>query len=187
MKKILVLIFSLAVLSSTAFADDEGNLWDNFGDVNFYNSQKQTAVSDEQFDKAVEKVKEKKKGFKLFKREKKKFQGDNLQQSNETEILKGIETETPVLVVPCPLRKPDGTILPTGHYQVEVEKINDKLIMKFYQAHYIIAEFPAKETDEDLFDEYINYLTLDDFDETHVKINFGSLDFNAYTIIEKVY
>lgn len=185
MKKIFSILFIFSILSCVVLADDDG-IWDNYGDINFYNNTKQTAVSDENFDKTLEKVKEKKKkGFKLFSREKKTFKGDNLQQSNETEILKGIETETPVLTVACPLKKLNGEILPTGHYQVKVEKLNDKLTMKFYQSHYIIAEYPAVETDEDLFDEYINYLTMDDFDETHIKINFGSLDFNAYVIIEK--
>lgn len=186
MKKIFSILFILSLLSCSALAEDDGGIWDNYGDTNFYGSQKQTAVSDENFEKTLEKVKEKKnKGFKLFNREKKQFQGDKLQESNETEILRGIETETPVLVVPCDLRKTDGTILPSGHYQVVTEKNDNKLAMKFYQAHYMVAEFPAVETEEDLFDEYINYLTLDDFDENHVKINFGSIDFNAYAIVEK--
>ena len=52
----------------------------------------------------------------------------------------------------------DLTITPEDTLDTILEKLNDKLTMKFYQAHYIIAEYPAVETDEDLFDEYINYL-----------------------------
>lgn len=185
MKKIFAILFIFGALSCAVMAEDDGGIWDNYGDTNFYGNQKQTAVSDEKFDKTIEKVKGNKKWFNIFSREKRPFKGDNLQQSNETEILKGIETETPVLTIPYPLKKTDGGVLPVGHYQVIVEKENGKVMMKFYQAHFMIAEFLAKETEEDLFDEYINYLTLDDLDETHAKINFGSIDFNAYAVVEK--
>lgn len=182
-------MFVFSVLSCAAFAEGDGTMWDNFGDTNFYNNSKQTAVSDENFERTLDKVKkDQNSGFwcKIFSREKRPFKGDNLQQSNETEILKGVENEVPVLTVPYSLLKTDGNILPPGHYQVYVEKENDKLVMKFYQAHDLVAQFIATETEEDLFDEYINYLTIDDYDETRVKINFGSIDFNAYAIIRKV-
>jgi len=188
MKKIIALVFVFSLLSCAVWAEDDGGIWDNYEDINFYNTQKQTAVSDENFDKTLDKVKkDQNSGFwcKIFSREKRKFKGDNLQQSNETEIIKGIETEVPVLAIPYPLMKTDGTILPPGHYQVYVEKENDKLVMKFYQAHDLVAQFTAVETEEDLFDEYINYLTIDDYDDIYAKVNFGSIDFNAYAIIRK--
>ena len=52
MKKFFGLILSIAIIlsSQTAFAD--GDLWDNYGDQNFYGAEK--AVSDEDFDKAIE-------------------------------------------------------------------------------------------------------------------------------------
>ncbi len=187
MKKAILTTLAFLITLAPAIAEDSG-LWDNFGDINFYNSNEQTAVSDEQFDKTVETVKEKQKrrGFFNFNREPKKMKGESYQESNETEILKGITTETPVLVVPCELKTPTGEILPIGHYQAVFEKDDDGFVtMKLYQAHYLIAQFPAQETEEDLFDEHINYLTLDDYDETKVKINYGSMDFNAFAIINK--
>ena len=51
MRKFLSLIFSILILSNIpTFA--EGDLWDNFGDQNYYGNK--GAVSDEEFDKAVE-------------------------------------------------------------------------------------------------------------------------------------
>ena len=101
----MILIAAL-ITFTPAFAEGDGGLWDNFGDINFYNSEKQTAVSDEQFDETVEKVKEKqkKKGLFNFNRKPKKMKGESYQQSNETEILKGISKETPVLRVPYELK-----------------------------------------------------------------------------------
>lgn len=187
MKKILTLFFAIIWgCFSGIYAEDEG-LWDNFGDINFYNSEEQTAVSDEQFDKTVETVKEKQKKKGLFApREPKKMKGASYQESNETEIISGIDKETPILRVPYELKTLDGKILPIGHYQAVFEKDDEGyVIMKLYQAHYMIAQYPAQETEEDLFAEKINYLTLEDFDERKVKINYGSMDFNAFAIIDK--
>lgn len=186
MNKFLI-IFTTLLIATSAFADD--GLWDNFGDINFYNPEKQTAVSDEQFDKTVDNVKEKqkKKGVFNFNKEPKKMKGESYQQSNETELIKNINKETPVLMIPYELKAKDGTIIPIGHYQVEFEKDeNDFVTMKLYQAHYVIARFPAVETEEDLYDEHINYLTLDDYEGNRVKVNYGSIDFNAFAIIDKI-
>lgn len=188
MKKEFLILIAALITFTPAFAEGDGGLWDNFGDINFYNSEKQTAVSDEQFDETVEKVKEKqkKKGLFNFNREPKKMKGESYQQSNETEILKGISKETPVLRVPYELKTQDGGVLPIGHYQAVFEKDEDGAVtMRLYQAHYLMAQYPAQETDEDLFDEHINYLTLEDFGENKVKINYGSMDFNAFAIVER--
>ncbi len=187
MKKVILLL-AVILLSTTPIKAEDAGLWDNFGDVNFYTSDEQTAVSDEQFEETVDKVKEKQKKRGLFTpREPKKMKGESFQQSNETEIIKGIKSDTPVLRIPYELKTYTGDIVPIGHYQAEFEKNEaGEIMMKLYQAHYLIAEYPAQETEEDLFDEHINYLTLEDFDEDKVKINYGSMDFNAFAIVEKV-
>lgn len=184
--KILLLFALILTFSSGCFADD-ADLWSNFGDINFYNTPKQTAVSDEQFDKTVDNVKEKQKKRGIFSnREPKKMKGESYQQSNETEIIRGIDKETPVLRVPYELKALDGSTVPIGHYQAVFEKDEDGFVtMKLYQAHYLIASYPAQETEEDLFDEHINYLTLDDYEGNKVKINYGSMDFNAFAIVDK--
>ena len=186
MKRFVVSIFSLLFMISPSIAEDAG-LWDNFGDVNFYMPEEQTAVSDKQFEETVDKVKEKQKKHTLFMpKEPKKMKGESFQQSNETALINGINTEIPVLRLPYELKIIDGGVLPIGHYQAVFEKDEDgNVIMKLYQAHYLIAQYPAQETEEDLFEERINYLILDDYAENKVKINYGSMDFNAFVIIDK--
>ena len=188
MKKVLFLIFSLFfITSSVVLADDD--LWGNYGDINFYNPPKQTAVSDEQFNKTVETVKEKQnaKFFnKLFSNEPKKLKGESFQQSNETELISDIQKETPVLMIPYELKDLNGETVPVGHYQTVFEKDKNGFVtLKLYQAHYMVAQFPAEETDEDVYDDHINYVKLDDYDEKYIKIIFGSMDFNAIAFIEK--
>ena len=55
--------------------------------------------------------------------------------------------------------------------------------MKFYQAHFLIAEVPAVETQDDFNQETVHFVKILDNGEKQVKIIFGSLDFNAYTIV----
>ncbi len=185
MKRLLCITIGILCFSLTAFGEDSG-LWDNFNDGSGYSSQKQTAVSDEQFDKTVEKVKnDKQKGLFSFGKKNKKLKGDSIQESNETELIKGIDKELPVLLVPCELLTDNGEILPIGHYQAIFEKIDDKLYMKLYQAHNLAGTFRAWETEEDLYDEHLNYLTLDEYNSTTVKVNYGSMDYNAVVFIKK--
>jgi hypothetical protein len=186
MKKLLFTLLTLLFLTPLAKAEDAG-LWDNFGDINIYQSDEQTAVSDEQFNKTVDTVKEKQKKRGLFApKEPKKMKGKSYQESNETEFLNNIKIETPILRIPYELQTTSGTTIPIGHYQTVFEKDNNGFMtMKLYQAHTLIAQLPAQETEEDLFDEHINYLTLEDFGETKIKINYGSIDFNAFAIIDK--
>ena len=190
MKKVIFLLFGLCLFASNVAFADEDDLWGNYMDINFYNTPKQTAVSDEQFENTVEKVKQKQdnKFFnKLFSTEPKKMKGESFQQSNETSLIEDIQKETPVLMIPYELKKLNGEILPVGHYQAVFEKDKDGfVVMKLYQAHYMVAQFPAEETEEDLFDEYINYIKLNDFNDKYVKINYGSMDFNAVAFVEKI-
>ena len=189
MRKFFVFLFSILLMSTTnAFAND---LWDNFGDSNVYG---QKAITDEEFEKALESKKSRKNispfGKTLFEKLKKNTnkdvpQGENYSQSNESEIISSTKAELPVLMIPINLKINDNYIIPIGHYQVEGEKTDDgEVFIKLYQAHDLIAKIPAKETFNDYEDEAINFVKLEPHGETHVEIIFGCLDFNAYAIID---
>lgn len=158
---------------NTVFAD--GDLWDNFGDQNTYG---QKAVSDEEFDKALESKQKKKK------RNKNIPKGNEFHQSNETEFIKQTEDELPILCIPANLFIDKNITLPIGHYQVKGEKTNGKPVLKLYQAHFLMAEIPAIETNDDFNQESVNFVELLENGENQVKIIFGSIDFNAYSVID---
>lgn len=157
-----------------AFA--EGDLWDNFGDQNVYG---QKAVTDKEFEEALEskKGKQKKPKDKLLRN------GEAFQKSNETEFLKSVPKELPILLIPLNLALTEDRILPVGHYQIMGEKKGGKVYLKFYQAHNLLANLEAVETNDDFGEEEINFVRLLENDGNSVKIVFGSLDFNAYTIV----
>lgn len=185
MQKFTILLLSIFLVGGIcAHADD---LWDNFGDSNVYG---QKAVSEEEFQKAIESKKNKKSPFgKTFSLKKQKNkdvpEGENFSQSNETEIISNTKSELPVLMIPISLKINDNYIIPIGHYQIEGEKTDDgEVFIKLYQAHDLIAKIPAKETEQDYEDEAINFVKLEPHGETHVEIIYGCLDFNAFAIID---
>ena len=99
-------------------------------------------------------------------------------------MINQIPTEFPVITVTTPLKLQDEAILPIGHYQVTGEKINNKIYLKLYQGHYLMAQIPAVETLEDYDMPDINFARFLPEENNLCKIIFGSVDFNAYAQIE---
>ena len=168
---ILLIIFFAS--NNIVFA--EGDLWDNFGDSNIYG---QKPVSDKEFEQALESKKGKKK------RDKNIPKGEEFRQSNETDFINNMPETLPVICISTPLKLGETDILPVGHYQVKGEIKNGQPRLKLYQAHYLMADFPAIETNEDFDQPEINFTGLLDYNEKQYKIIFGSIDFNAYAIVD---
>jgi len=156
-----------------AFAD--GDIWDNFGDQNFYGSKE--AVSDKDFDKALESKKKQKKP--------KKMKGESYQESNETEVINQIPKELPIVSISVPIQINEDAILPPGHYQVVGEQRQGKIFLKLYQAHYLMAEIEAVETLEDYNEPEVHFVKfITDEKDNQLKIIYGSIDFNAYANVK---
>ena len=171
MKKVLSSILIL-LLASSNFAYADGELWDNFGDQNFYGTK---AVSDKDFEKAIE--------IKGGGQKPKKMKGKEIHQGNETEVINQKAEELPVVCVTTDVKLPDDAVLPVGHYQVMTEKVNGKIYLKLYQGHYLMAELEAKETLDDFDEPEINFANFIS-DGSIYKLIFGSVDYNAFVDLE---
>lgn len=172
MKKIFIYTFLLIFAGNLALAD--GDLWDNFGDQNAYG---QKAVSEEDFQKALDSKKGKKKKDKNIPK------GETFSQSNETEIINNTSKELPILMIPLNLKVGDG-VIPIGHYQVEGEKEDGTIYLNLYQGHSLIAKLPAEETDDDFGENTINFVKLIPHGDYHVQIIYGGIDYNAFSVID---
>lgn len=172
MKKILSIFLILFFSGNLALADSD--LWDNFGDQNTYGQQ---AVTDQDFQKALESKKGKKKKDKNIPK------GKSFSQSNETEAIANTSKELPVLLIPLTLKIGDG-LIPIGHYQIEGAKENNQIFLKLYQGHTLMAKLPAEETNDDFGEQTINFVKLIPHGDYHIKIIYGCLDFNAYSVID---
>lgn len=192
MKKFVILVALLCFsIIQPVKADDvdmpaSGDLWDNFGASQDFYGQDKKGVSDEDFDKAIEQVKDKKnRGFFGQKKRNKNIpKGEEFSQSNESEIIDAqVDKDTlPVVSLPVELLVGDG-VLPVGHYQIQGERKDGAVFLKLYQAHNLFAEFPAIETQDDFGEDEILFARWFSEGDSKIKIIYGSLDFNAYTIV----
>jgi hypothetical protein len=192
MRKIFsyVILVSIIFLGMSAYADDidlpsTGDLWDNWSNSQD-NYRESKNVSDEDFDKAINKIKEKtnKREAKLKKKQIPK--GEEFHQSNESEIIKNEVSEDSLPVVSIPIGLIiDNEVLPVGHYQVKGEKDESgNVVLKFYQAHYLMAQVPAVETNDDFDEDAITFAKWLSEDDNHIKVIFGTMDINVYAIIQ---
>jgi len=177
MKKILSILFSFFVLTVGVSYAEDGDIWDNYGDQNFYGNSK--AVSDEEFDKALEsKMKKKKKKNKNIPK------GSEFHQANETQSINEAGEELNILCVPVNIALRDSRFIPVGHYNVIGEKKDGRISLKLYQAHSLIGEMPAIETDDDFNQDTVNFVKIIEDKDNKLKLIYGSIDFNAYSIID---
>lgn len=188
-KSFVILILSLFSFLSPVFADDvdlpaTGELWDNWNNnQDFYGQDKN--VSDEDFDKAIDSLKSKKN--KRAERLKKKQipKGEEFSRSNETEIIneQSDKDSLPVVSIPVELVVGEG-VLPVGHYQVKGEMDGENFVLKLYQAQYLMAQFPAVETDDDFEEDTITFAKWYCEGDDTLKIIYGSLDYNGYALVK---
>ena len=149
MKKLISVLF-IFLFAGTNITYADGDLWDNFGDQNFYGTK---PVSEKDFEKALKTRKGEKKP--------KKVKGDTYHQGNETEVINQKAEELPIVCITENIKIDEDTILPIGHYQVQSEKrAGNKIYLKLYQGHYLIAEFEATETLEDFNRPEINFADI---------------------------
>lgn len=189
MKKILILIFIFLLIPQLAFSDEDismpssSDMWDNYGDTNFYN---QKAVSDKDFEKALESKKVKKNffGFKKKTQQEKNIpKGEEYRQSNETEYINKAQNDYPTMLIPVDLIVDENTLVPVGHYQIRGEEIEGKPFIELYQSHTCVAKIPAILTDNDFNQDRINFANWSEYDKNRIELIYGSLDFNAYALV----
>ena len=77
-------------------------------------------------------------------------------------------------------------VLPVGHYQVKGEKDGQSVVLNFYQSQYLMARVPAVETSDDFGEDTISFVKWFAEGDDKVKVIYGSLDFNAYVILDIV-
>jgi len=179
MKKFFILFFMILLCFNKVMADDD---WGSVGDIQEVEMpDKPQFFSDQDFQKAVE-SKKRKPFFVVKKKDKNIPKGENYRQSDETDTIINTKTELPILLVPMELAAGNSVIEP-GYYQVSGEKADGKPVLKLYQSHALVAALPAVETNDDFNQQYVNFVNLIQQDSGHVKIIFGNIDFNAYTVV----
>ena len=188
MKKLSVIFILSLFIVLPAFGDTSDvadDLWTNYG-IDITGGGKQKPVTDEEFEKALDQMDAKVNKWKRWAEKRKLPRGENFSQSNETEVLNsqhGKDTSLPVISLPVDI-KIGESILPVGHYQVEGEKNENSAVLNIYQAGHLLTKIPAIETNDDFEQEEILFTDWLPVEDNKIKIIYGSLDFNAYAIVE---
>lgn len=185
MKKFLIIFTFIVFLFCPVFGADidkfdssydafDSNIFDNpFG------GQKQ--YTDEDFQKALEEKK-----AQLNKKKKKKLKGDAHSDTDANQKIDETSERCIILMLSQPLINGDGTYIPVGHYKIIGIEESDNVYLDFYQAHSKIARVPAIKTKYDFEQQEINFAKILPYSDTKIKIIFGSLDFNAWTLVRVV-
>ena len=188
-KSFLFIILSFLIFSSGSFAVDS---WDEFSGVDrAWDGQK--SVTNKEFEEAINALEGNKKKKEAKKRKKliKKISGGGESLYPELSPDSDITDITPLtknedgMLLNVPVNLIIGSeVLEKGYYKVMAEKDeNEEVYLLFYQSHALEGKIRAYKTEDDYDEEHIDFVRLLPYNESFVKVIFGSLDFNAYTYI----
>ncbi len=181
----------ICLFCSVSFANADS--WDDFGNLDrMWDGQK--SITNQEFEQVMDKLeeKEKQKEQKKVKKKRKKLFGGgttlheelnpdaNIQ---ELDVLK--PKEDGILVnIPVGLNL-NGKILEKGYYNVFAKKDDEtkKLYISFYQSQFYKGQIEVVETEDDYGEEELDFAKIIPYNDSFVKIIFGSIDFNAYAYI----
>lgn len=188
MKKKYLLIFGIILSILSVNADG----WDDLADVeSMWDGQK--TITNQQFEEVMDALQagEKKKEEKKQKKKIKKISGGGTSLHNdlkpEGEIFENsalkYNEEGFLVNIPVNLIL-DNKKIEKGFYKLFGEKDEKgEIYFSFYQSQFFKGRASATETEDDFGEKEINFAKILPYNESFVKVIFGSIDFNAYTLI----
>lgn len=167
--------------------------WDDFSNIDrVWDGQK--AITNQEFEQVVEKLEEKgkQKEEKQAKKKRKKLFGsgstlhNELNPDNNIQEIPELKAEKEDLLVNAPVRlNIGGKYLEKGYFKVlpEVDEESGKKYVCFYQSQYFMGKIEVIETDDDYGEETLDFVRLLPYNDSFVKLIFGSIKFNAYAFV----
>lgn len=194
MKKLFLLV-SLGIIfaSINSVCADE---WDDFSAMErAWDGQK--TITNKDFEQVIDALEEKtnKKEEKKKKKRFKKISGggtslhNELNPDNEIKTNEIVKPNTDGVLVNIPVTVfLDGQPLEKGYYKVlgERDKESKKIYISFYQSQFFKGKIEAYETNDDYDEQEVDFARLLPYNESFMKMIFGSLDFNAFAYIPYV-
>lgn len=191
MRKFFELCLVIGIILSVPFCCAES--WDDYANLDrAWDGQK--TITNKEFEQVMDALqqKAKKKEARKKKRRARKISGGGTSlhdELNPDKIIPELESVKPAseeLLVNLPVTLiVDGHRLEKGYYNVvgERDKENNKIYLSLYQAHYLKAKIEAVETEDDYNEEEVNFIKIKEYNNSFVKLIFGSIDFNAYAYV----
>jgi len=187
-KLFLSLLSFVFITQLSCFAEQD---WGDFGDLDrAWDGQK--TITNKEFEEVMDALQEKSKA-KDAKKKKKQFKkiiggGESLHSDmahdKEVKDFESLKKDEGLLLnIPVDILL-DEKILERGYYKaIAMRDDNKKIKIQFYQAQFLKGEVEGIETQDDFGEEKIDFIKLLPFNESFMKLIFGSLDFNAYAYV----
>lgn len=192
-----MLAFALPAFSEEAL-DKSFDAWDatnTFSDP--FKGQKQ--VSDEQFDKTLEAIKEKAKNKKKWFWERKKPEvkplcpvpqasQDSIKEFSELQAVFDKVQQTPTVMISAPVYDDNGAIIEPGYYKLSnIKGADGNYYFELSQGSTKFASILAHHTEEDFHQREINFSRLDVIEDRYIRIIYGNLDLNLEAYLKIKY
>lgn len=190
MKKEVLLLILLVIITTTVVQADS---WDDFSNIDrMWDGQK--SITNQEFEQVMDKLEEKKikKEEKIKVKKRKKLFGSGstlhteLNPDNEVQEFESIKPKDEDLLVNIPVNIIiNNSPLEKGFYRVVANKDekDKKIYINFYQSQFFKGKIEVNETEDDFGEETINFVKILPYNNSFVKIIFGSIEYNAYAYI----
>lgn len=179
MNKFLVIIFIFFAglfLSQQVYADIEPEIdysWDNMLEFDRTWRNNQEAVTDQDFEKVMQRYEKKKKTKKY------EFDIDEKRDSlNDMSILNDIANHSPIILFPIDLRSYEGEIIPAGYYKLNYIKKNKNHYIVITQGRKIYGTLQMNQTNENFKSDSIQFAEVRPYNSEMMKLIYGNLDLN---------
>lgn len=191
MRNFCKILLILSFCASVNICCAEG--WDDYAGLDrAWDGQK--SITNKEFEQVMDalEAKTKKKEARKKKRKARKISGGGTSlhdELNPDKVIPELESVKPIaedLLINLPINLIiDGKPLEKGYYNVmsERNKEDNKIYLSFYQGHFLKAKIQATETEEDYGEEEVNFVKIKSYNDSFVKLIFGSIDFNAYAYV----
>ena len=188
-KSFCFFVFLIFLVQNPAFSAE----LDDFADIDRAWDAQQ-AITNQEYEEVIEALEEKKEEKEVKKRKKlfKKIGGGGtslhkeMNPDKEIKEIKTFEEKEEGILLNVPVDIVLGSkVLERGYYKLIAERDENKnILIYFYQSQFLKGTLQAIETTDDYQKETIDFADLLPFNESFVKLIFGSLDFNAYAYVQ---
>ena len=170
-----IIFFSCLILGSNAFcAESSGDSdWNDMLEFDRNWSNNQEPVTDQEFEKVMQRFEKKKKPKKY------EFEADEKRDSlNDMSILNEIANHTPAILFPTDLRSYEGEVIPAGYYTLHFVEQDKKPYIIVTQGRKIYAKLKMEKTKENFESESIQFAEIRPYNNEMMKLIYGNLDLN---------
>ncbi|MBO5738493.1 hypothetical protein J6R97_04050 [bacterium] len=189
MKRFFLILIFLNITCLLAQADS----FDDFINLDRAWDGQQT-VTNQEFEQVIDKLEEPKKvkeQKQVAKKRKKLFGGGTtlhkeLNPEKDIHELSSLDFSKDGILINIPVQiLLDNKPLEKGFYKIYGEKDTEtgKLFLSFYQSQYYKGKIEVTEMEDDYGEDQIDFAKIIPFNNSFIKLIFGSIDFNAYAII----